>query len=329
MDDDNFRHDQIHHQLFSHREVVEDLLRHVIRRLSGTGGPWIDQLDFETLKREPEVSTSRRLDRRVRDIVWSIHWRGSPLYLILLIEFQSQPYRFMPLRQLTYLALFYEDLVKSKRIGPGELLPPALPICLYSGDSPWRAPTRLESLIAPCPEELKRYQPRFRQLLIEELRVEIDLADLERNSAGSIFAVQQVDTEDRLLEVIEAIERWLPAAEYETLRRCILELVIEVLPPKLESAADFNLEEFTMRAKELLAQDIARNRAFERAEGRKEGRLEGRLEGQRRLLTNQLRLKFGEIPRGLLDLVAQAGGDQLEAWAAKVLTASTIDEVLV
>ncbi len=144
----------------------------MIRNLRPIGGPWINELDWTTLKREPEVSTSRRgLLRRVRDIVWSVAWKGSPIYLILLLEFQSRPDRCMALRQLTYLTLFYEDLIKTKRIEPGEKLPPALPICLYNGDEPWRGPARIESLVAPCPRELKRFQPRFSHLVIEELKV--------------------------------------------------------------------------------------------------------------------------------------------------------------
>lgn len=91
----------------------------------------------------------------------------------------------MALRQLTYLALFYESLVKAKRLDPEGRLPPALPVCLYNGDQPWRAPDRLESLIAPPPEELRDYQIRFRHLLVDELDIEIDLTAEERHSAAA------------------------------------------------------------------------------------------------------------------------------------------------
>ena len=45
------------------------------------------------------------------------------------------------------MSLFYEDLVKSGRIGASGLLPPAQPICLYKGEEPWRSPLALEELV--------------------------------------------------------------------------------------------------------------------------------------------------------------------------------------
>lgn len=323
MDDPKTPHDRLHHRLFSHPEVIEDLLRQVIRKLRPIGGPWIDELDWSTLKIENGVATSGRLDRRISDIVWSIAWRGSPLYLILLIEFQSQPDRFMALRQLTYLSLFYESLVKAKRLDPEGRLPPALPVCLYNGDQPWRAPDRLESLIAPPPEELRDYQIRFRHLLVDELDIEIDLTAEERNSVGTIFALQQVETAKQLESVLGAIDFWLPAAEFDTLRRDLASLVHHVLPPNLEKTSQLRLEEFPMYPRERLAQEFDRNQAKAEAKGR----AEGRADGQRRLLGNLLRLKFGEVPADVNQQLEAADCGQLEAWAARVLTASTLQAV--
>lgn len=320
MDEKSSRHDRIHHQLFTHRELIEDLLRFTIRDLKPAGGKWIEELDWSTLKREPEVSTSRKsLLRRVRDLVWSVQWCGSPVYLILLIEFQSRPDPNMALRLLTYLSLFYEDLVKSKRLEPGQKLPPALPICLYNGDEAWGGETSVEALVGPCPPELQGYQPRFCHLLIEELKVPVDLQAKERNSAGTVFAAQQIDSRDRLLEVIEAVERWLPPIDYGTLYRSVLDLVLESLPPELEETLQNELEDLKMSPKERLAQGIARERAADRADAK--------ADGQRRIVAKQLRLKFGPLDASAEDRLAAASSEQLEAWAAAVLTAARLDEV--
>jgi hypothetical protein len=333
MDDAPVPHDRIHHLLFSHREVVEDLLRHIVRRLDFAGdGRWIDQLDWKALKRESDISTAATLDRRYRDIVWSVQWQGSPLYLILLLEFQSRPDRFMALRQLTYLSLFYEDLVKSGRIGPGQRLPPALPICLYNGDTAWRAPLSLAGLVAEGPKELRRFQPSFRYLLIEELKVPVDLSNPDRNAAGTVFAAQQIDSRARLETVLDAIKRWLPETEYAALRHSILNLVYFSLPDQLVAIGDTLLqEEFTMSPKERFAKDLEEygQGFFTRglSEGRAEGRSEGRVEGLRSVLGKQLRLKFGSLPAHAEARLATATGEQLEAWSGRVLVAATLDEV--
>jgi hypothetical protein len=323
---DSNAHDRIHHRLFSYSEVVEDLLRQVVRRLDFAGsGAWIDDLDWSTLRREPEISTSKKLDRRIRDVVWSVSWRGGPLFLILLIEFQSQPNRFMALRQLTYLSLFYEDLVKSGRIGSSGLLPPALPICLYNGEEPWRSPLALEELVSPYPRELRRFQPRFRYLLIDELKTPVEISG-ERNIAGSIFALQQVEKHQQLLPVLEAIDRWLPAADQVGLRHDLLTLVRQQLPdPLLADGGELSLEKFAMGVKERLTQELE---DFERKLGNLEqfGQ-DKQAEGKRGLVGNLLRLKFGPLPASADSRLAGADVDQLEIWAARILTASTLGEV--
>ena len=326
MDDDiQTPHDRLHHLLFGHREVVEDLLRHLIRQLEFSGdGSWVDELDWDSLRRESEISIAEKLDERIRDVVWSVFWRGSPVYLILLLEFQSQPDRHMVLRQLTYLCLFWQDLLKSGRVGP-EGLPPALPICLYNGEAPWRAPASLDQLTAVCPKELLGFQPRFRHLVIEELRVAVDVGANARNSAGSIFAVQQVSSRKQLLAVLDAIERWLPPEQYASLRTDILTLVRFTVPDRLLAQGDkLHLEEFTMSPKECLTREL--EEYGDEREAR--GELRGELRGQRSVLTKQLRLKFGSVPASYLKRVAQADVRELEVWAGRVLTASRLDQVI-
>ena len=341
MDDTPTPHDRLHLLLFGHREVVEDLLRHIVRQLDFSGdGKWVDELDWATLQRESEISIAEKLDKRIRDVVWSVAWRGSPFYLILLIEFQSQPDRHMVLRQLTYLSLFWQDLLKSGRVGPEDLLPPALPICLYNGEAPWRAPASLSELIAVCPKEILGFQPQFRHLVISELKVKVDIAAAERNTAGTIFAAQQVDNRAQLLAVLDAIERWLPPEQYASLRLDILTLVRFTVPDRLLEKGDkLHLEEFTMSPKECLTRELeeygdereaqgeARGRAAGEARGRADGEARGRADGQRSVLSKQLRFKFGPLPAHAEARLAQADSQQLEAWADRVLTASSLGEV--
>ncbi len=57
------------------------------------------------------------------------------------------------------------------------------------------------------------------------------------------------------------------------------------------------------------------------------GVLQGRAEGQRALLTKQLRLKFGPLPTIVEDRLATADVRHLETWAARILTASRLDQI--
>ncbi len=58
-------HDLAYRDLFTHPELVEDLLRHFVKE------PWVAEIDFATLQRESEISVVRRRGARLRDVVWA------------------------------------------------------------------------------------------------------------------------------------------------------------------------------------------------------------------------------------------------------------------
>jgi predicted transposase YdaD len=78
-------HDTGYKKLFSHPEMVEDLLRGFVKE------DWVQELDFSTLTREFNSYVSEELRERHDDMVWRVRFRGRWLYLYLLLEFQSRP----------------------------------------------------------------------------------------------------------------------------------------------------------------------------------------------------------------------------------------------
>jgi hypothetical protein len=65
-----------------------------------------------------------------------------------------------------------------------------------------------------------------------------------------------------------------------------------------------------------------------RKQGRREGLEAGRAEERRSLVEKQLRLKFGRLPRSATARLARATVRDLGVCAARVLRATTLDEVL-
>jgi hypothetical protein len=57
-------------------------------------------------------------------------------------------------------------------------------------------------------------------------------------------------------------------------------------------------------------------------------RAEGEARGRAEVLVQQLTLKFGPLPEAVSQAVHAASRDQIQAWAARVLTAGTLDQVL-
>ena len=62
--------------------------------------------------------------------------------------------------------------------------------------------------------------------------------------------------------------------------------------------------------------------------GKREGLLEGKREGKRELLLDQLEQRFGPLPPATRPRIDAAAPEQLRAWARRVLTATTLDDVL-
>ncbi|WP_162958720.1 Rpn family recombination-promoting nuclease/putative transposase [Nocardia yunnanensis] len=84
-------------------------------------------------------------------------------------------------------------------------------------------------------------------------------------------------------------------------------------------------------AKEVIMTTAERLRAEGEARGRAEGEARGRAEGEARgraeTLIEQLSLKFGEVPSQAADTIRSGELSQLRTWAARVITATSIEEV--
>ena len=65
-----------------------------------------------------------------------------------------------------------------------------------------------------------------------------------------------------------------------------------------------------------------------RREGRDQGRREGEVLGKRGTLLLQLRQRFGRVPAAAAALIDKAGAAELDVWSGRVLTASSLDDVL-
>jgi flagellar biosynthesis/type III secretory pathway protein FliH len=64
-------------------------------------------------------------------------------------------------------------------------------------------------------------------------------------------------------------------------------------------------------------------------EGREEGIKQGLEQGERKLLLRQLRRRFGaEVDGETERCVAEASAEQIEVWAERVLSATTLAELL-
>ncbi|MBI4870921.1 MAG: Rpn family recombination-promoting nuclease/putative transposase [Candidatus Riflebacteria bacterium] len=268
-------HDHPYKLLFSHPEMVRDLLLTVVKE------DWVQELDFATLERSWASFVSDDLREREGDLVWSVRWGPRRLYVYLLIEFQSRSDHLMAVRLMTYLGLLYQDLVRTGMVAEGGSLPAVLPLVLYNGKPRWTAPVELRDLIEEVPGGLDRYRPSLRYLLIDELRwAESEVASA-RSAVAALFRLERSRDPAEVRAVLHELVGWLRAPEQAGLRRDFSAWFTRTFLPG--RAPGHTFPEFTdlQEVDAMLSETVLEWTKQWKEEGRQEGHREGREEEQR------------------------------------------------
>jgi hypothetical protein len=211
-----------------------------------------------------------------------------------------------------------------------------IPLVVHHGARRWAEPVQLADVLDVDPGTAAaagRYLPRFEFFLD-------DLAGVgEQELAGRPLTAPARMT--LLLLKIAAGNRRLPAdlRPWADQLRAIVDQPggVEVLVALLtyielvgESPAD-ELHDLAAslgpKAEEAYVTTADMLRAEGEARGRAEGEARGEARGRADLLLEQLAVKFGPLPKDVPQTVHAGSSDQVQTWATRVLTASTLDEV--
>jgi predicted transposase/invertase (TIGR01784 family) len=267
-------HDHSYRQLFSHVEMVRDLLTGFVR------DDWVGSLDLDSL--EPVKGSFVTDDYRDRedDVIWRVRWSDGWLYIYILIEFQSTEDRFMAVRIANYATLLYQDLIAQGALTRSGRLPPVLPIVLYNGEPRWTAQTDLFALIESAPGGLERYRPQWSYLLLDEGAIARDdnYPPEVRNLVAALFRLEKARDEATWLAVYARLVELLDSAALDSLKRAFGRWIdrsfIRKKRPeiRLPDIDDFN------EVHVMLQQRVEQWNAEILERGRQEGRHEGRRE---------------------------------------------------
>lgn len=323
-------HDRGYKRLFSHPETVEELLLGFVEE------DWVHDLDFSTLERIDHGFVGDDLGGRACDVVWRVHWReggeSPPVYLLL--ELQSTSYHFMAVRLLTYLSLLQEQIIRTERLRPRDLLPIVLPILLHTGMVAWRAPVRLSSLFPSLPKGLRQRLPRLDYLLLDVNCLDLDRPGLAGNRLAAAFRIEACRTPEELPRLAKALALVVPRQREPELRQSYNVWFRSVARRAFKGAIipeDLDLEDTSMleqAAREWEKRFLKEGREEGREEGRKEGRKEGQVDGMRRLLLKLLDERFGPLPEMVRRKVeAIDSARALETLGKRVLAAKSLDDM--
>ena len=282
-------HDAGYKKLFSHPRLVADFLRGFVPE------DWVQQLDFTTLEKlgSNYVSTSGLY--RDGDMLWRLRLKdraahGDWVYICIMLEFQSSSDYWMPLRLLTYISLFYQQLIANEQLKYGAKLPPVFPVVIYNGTPRWTAPLQLNELINTAPGSLGNYLPDLRYFLLDEARLRQLAPD---NTFSSVIKLEQTQEPDQLLQILPALKQLLKS-EPELQRAFsswLYDTIVANVKPEPRLPEFNSLEEAESMLAERVTQWTERWWQQGHDEGRLDGERKGLLEGERKgLLEGKLQV---------------------------------------
>ena len=331
------RPDPTYKIIFADRFMVEELMRWLVADLHGAG-ELVDALDFSGLERAPEQSVASGTDGGLHtfanDIVWRAPFHRRPeddagsygrheddagegwLYLVVMLEFQSEVDYLMALRIRNYVDNFHMERWRGKRFRSLDRLAPVLPIVLYRGESRWSAASRVIDLVTPGATGVgegnagaaSRASALFAgdgYLLLDTLRVGVE--DLPDDNAAALLAGLENQWPERIGAQLVALRRRLDAPELASLWEVMLRWTQHLASRRnrldLVGAVDMAEIDRMHESGELEGYFAARLRAWQdeyRAEGRAEGIEQGIEQGierglaaERELLCRLAARKFG------------------------------------
>lgn len=252
--------DRGYKKLFSHPRMVEDLIKSFVKE------DFVRYFDFSKLKLLNSSFVTEEFKKRESDIIWEVSIKGKPAYIYILIEFQSTVDKFMSIRILSYILLFYGMLLNDRKIRELPGLPSVFPILLYNGDDKWTAPLSIEELIDMPFAEMAPYMPRFRYYKIVENEFSAENLEELRNLVGGLFLIERSDMES-IEETITKVIRIMRSCVDPALQR-EFGLWLRQTFKRREMDIDFDkpdLDERTVR--EMLETNLDRHEKKMRLEG--------------------------------------------------------------
>lgn len=206
------RHESEYRLLFAQPRMVRDLLRGFLRE------EWIGWLDPCSLEPRALPTAETLLGPLAGTLLWRLRWHGGSAAIYLLLRPLVADDRFAALRLWADRGLLYQHLLHRREVHRRPL-PVVLPVVLYGGESPWRAPRDAFELFQPIPGLLQRHLPRNPYLVFDAAHDELPPSAGEDNLVALLCRLERSRSLQATYPLLDQLELILDAAGDEALRR--------------------------------------------------------------------------------------------------------------
>lgn len=322
MDDDeklHHPHDKLFKLGFSDPATAAAFLREQIpTRVS-------EAVDWPSLKLLPGSFIDPRFQAHESDLLFSASLAGSEVRIYLLFEHQTREDKGIALRLLRYMVSIWE-----KR-PTGETLPPILPVVLAQNDREWKLRPVFSDrfdLPANLANDLRPFLPDFAFRLIQ--LAQIPFSAIRGTPAGIVvLRTLKAERSGKLLDPAiwdEPLLAQLPRALFEAfvLYLSNADIDTEDLERNLQSIQAPELKNTAMTFAQKLRQEGHQEGL---QEGLQKGQQKGRISALQENLIDTLELRFGKLPAGLAELVAEMSDeDKLRSLLHSAIRSASLGE---
>jgi predicted transposase YdaD len=293
-------------------------------------------LDLSSLRPLPAHFADAHLQGAESDLLFSARLAGRPALVYVLVEHQSAPDRFMPLRLLRYVGRILD---KYRHDHPGaRRLPAVIPIVLCHGPRPWPYPADLGALYDLDDRARADVGPYLADVrfLLDDLAC-LTLPQLSVRTPSpvvtlTLFALQRArHAPDLLADVQQMAQQFAAAATAEVPDEqlaALLEYIVRIggIPPGilftfLRTHANDRLEAIMKTTAEQLIEEGE-------ARGEAKGEARGLVKGGAQWLRKLMQRRFGPLPPAVDAAIATASFEQLDRWLDRVLSAETPEDTI-
>jgi hypothetical protein len=311
-------HDSLFKRVFSNTENAEGLMRVALPR------DIAERIEWGTLHLESGSVVDEKLKNVHTDLIFSTQVGGKPALIYLLLEHQSSNDRFMALRMLLYVGRVWEQWLHHH---PGaRLLPPIVPLVVHHNERRWSATTVLGNLIDLDPDAwpgVAALMPNLRFLVDDLSHAEDGDLKARSRSAYAELGLRMLQRARHSRDFLGEMTSWMAAFR-------------SVVAAPNGVAALSALLEYALQVTDVPAEDLRRfahqlgptgDEAF--MTGAEQLIETGRAKGRAEILIKQMTTKFGTLPDTVVQRVKAATVEELDCFAERVLSANSIEEVVI
>ena len=307
-----------------------------------------EQLDYNTLEQLQTEYIDPDTKRAYQgDMLWKLYFKDAsqqPIFLFIMLEFQSTIENDMLLRILNYATQCYFRHLRNRYPSNGQFpLPWIIPVVLYTGKRPWSAPTKFRQILpTEIPRGLRDHAISV-DLVYKLLETRtLELEDRDIDLARYLFECLKSNSIDKLRENWQNIRELLRKLQLEDLFKSWGQL-ISMVATRIGTGRDDYIAmdkdnydevnpnevtamlepegELSWRQRTLLEGQIKGH-----AKGKAEGLAEGEAKERKTLISGVLYNRFPSASQRELDIILSCE-DGIKAINA-IMNATSLKEVI-